>query len=453
MPSFRLNDRLIKAAQAEEKEYFLNDGDGLSLRIRPRSKDWFFIYRRQGIATPTKLMLGTYPTLKLADAREMAEKLRKQRQQGIDPKAQREEAARQQLAAQQSNIPKTVKELFERWQENYLTRTDKDGRMRRKDGGASIKRAFEKDVLPVIGSLPPAEVRKGHIAAILDKIASRGTNRMTNQTLSYLRQMFRFGLSRDYIEVEPTAALRKEEFGGKEYSRTRVLSEDEIRLLAQLLPKVAMEHQNQVAIWLILATACRVSELFSAEWHEIDLEAGEWLIPKEKTKNRHAHLVHLSAFALRHFQALYDKRQSHQWVFPAQRKEVGHLCDRTLQKQIKDRQRGATMKGRCKDNQALVLPGGEWKTHDLRRTASTLMGELGIRPDVIDRCQNHVEAKDVTRTYQRQELLAERRQAFDLLGQRLEILVNSDLTNVVSLSTKKRPSTKHGHPPTGLKEA
>lgn len=50
------------------------------------------------------------------------------------------------------------------------------------------------------------------------------------------------------------------------------------------------------------------------------------------------------------------------------------------------------------------------------------MGELGVRDDVIDRCLNYKEARRVTRTYQREELLADRAEAFCRLGERLEIL-------------------------------
>lgn len=428
MASNLLNDRTIRSTIPQEVEIFLNDGDGLRLRIRPNGgRDWFYIYRRPGVLTPTKLMLGSYPTLKLADAREIATEYRKLRQQGLDPKVVREEAERKQAQAWASNpLPQTLSELFDYWSEHYLTRSNRDGRMRRKDGGAEITRAFKADVLPVLGNMRLPDIRKGHIAAILDEILSRGSNRMANQMLSNLRQLFRFAVSRDFMDIEPTAGLEKKDFGGHEAPRERVLSEAEIRLLSERLPAANMSSHSQAAIWLMLATACRVSELITAEWQELDFDAGEWTIPGHKAKNGREHIVHLSGFALGYFQALFDVRQSSRWVFPAQRKNDEPLCVKTLQKQIKDRQRLQQMKGRSKETSALLLPGGEWKTHDLRRTAATLMGELGIRPDVIDRCQNHVEVSKVTRTYQRQELLFERRQAFNRLGDHLVLLTTSD---------------------------
>ncbi|MEZ5643628.1 MAG: hypothetical protein R3E99_00430 [Burkholderiaceae bacterium] len=55
-----------------------------------------------------------------------------------------------------------------------------------------------------------------------------------------------------------------------------------------------------------------------------------------------------------------------------------HVCVKTVTKQVGDRQRpgAAPMSGRSKDVDALVLPGGKWTPHDLRRTAATTMAEL-----------------------------------------------------------------------------
>ena len=54
-----------------------------------------------------------------------------------------------------------------------------------------------------------------------------------------------------------------------------------------------------------------------------------------------------------------------------------------------------------KDVDALVLPGGKWTPHDLRRTAATTMAELGALPDVVEKCLNHTEVGKVKRIYQR----------------------------------------------------
>ena len=64
------------------------------------------------------------------------------------------------------------------------------------------------------------------------------------------------------------------------------------------------------------------------------------------------------------------------------------------------------------------------------------MGNLGVASDVIDRCLNHVEPNKIKRTYQRQKLEAEQAQAWKLLGERLELLVNLDAANVMPLDKR-----------------
>jgi integrase len=91
------------------------------------------------------------------------------------------------------------------------------------------------------------------------------------------------------------------------------------------------------------------------------------------------------------------------------------------------------MKGRSVNTNSLVLPGGKWTPHDLRRTGATMMGALGVRPDVIEKCLNHVEQNKLVRIYQRQKLQMEQAEAWLLLGERLELLLNNPAGNIVLL--------------------
>lgn len=136
-----------------------------------------------------------------------------------------------------------------------------------------MKRGFEKDVLPKIGMVPAEDVGKAHITAMLDGILARGANRLANRTLSELRQMFGFGLVRDIVKTDPTHRIRKVDIGGQEVERDRVLSEDEIRELGRKLPAANFFRATEHAIWLMLATCCRVGEISRARWQHVDFEA------------------------------------------------------------------------------------------------------------------------------------------------------------------------------------
>ncbi len=97
--------------------------------------------------------------------------------------------------------------------------------------------------------------------------------------------------------------------------------------------------------------------------------------------------------------------------------------------QIRDRTRDKALHNRTSAVGSMILSGGAWTPHDLRRTGATLMGELGVMGEAIEKCLNHVEKNKFIRTYQRQELKLEQKDAWKRLGDRLSLLISSCLRN------------------------
>lgn len=313
---------------------------------------------------------------------------------------------------------KSVSELFEHWATIDL--------VNRKDGGAEVRRMFEKDVLPLLGKMAVADVKKGHITEVTDALLARGVNRMAKLIFSLIRQMFRFAVDRDLIEHDPTASIRKAKIGGKDVERDRVLSDDEIRTLAKLTPEAGLLPSTEAAIWIALSTCCRIGELLNARWEQIDLTKGIWLIPAENSKNGKAHSVMLSPFALQQFEKVRALNSRSAWCYP-NTENSGPVCSKTVTKQLGDRQRQpelGVMRKRSANAQALLLNGGKWTPHDLRRTGVTVMTALGVLPEVAERCLNHTEENKVKRTYQRHSYIQEMAEAWRALGERLKVLTS-----------------------------
>lgn len=423
-----------------------------------------FAYKFKGKSR--SIPIGTWPKMGLAEIRKARDALRVTIQSGIDPVAQRQgqaalaeaqkevarakaEADHQQamleqrqrlhdLAAKQARM--TVVELFAQWQRLEL--------VTRADGGGEADRSFKKDVFPLIGDVAAADVTKAHIQEIVDTIKARRTPdnpmiRSAKKTLADLRQMFGFALDRDYIEVDPTARIKKARLG-KDTERERVLSEPELIELFQRLPQACMADTSVIALLLQLATLARIGEVLGARWEHIDVVRRIWLLPE--SKNGKAHQIWLSDFTLAQIERLRAITGLTPWLFPAARAKAGHpdfaesVCEKTVTKQVGDRQRpgGKPMRGRSKLVDALVLPGGKWTPHDLRRTGATGMTELGTLPDVVERCLNHTEEKKIKRIYQRAQYEAPMREAWRLWGERLELLqaqAEGRYSNVAALSS------------------
>jgi integrase len=182
-----------------------------------------------------------------------------------------------------------------------------------------------------------------------------------------------------------------------------------------------------------------------ARWQHVDLETGEWFIPKANVKgNSNDFAVYLSDFALSKFRQLYELTGQTEWCFPAKNKN-GHVDVKSMSKQVGDRQAmfkkskdggpREPMQHRRHDN-SLVLGNGKcgaWTPHDLRRTGATMMQSLGLSLDIIDRCQNHVLfGSKVRRHYLHHDYANEKREAWGLLGGRLSLLLglSGKLSNV-----------------------
>ena len=442
MATDRLNDRQIRLTKPRKKEYLLSDGQGLFLRVRPEGgKDWLFVYSFSG--KRRKIGLGSLADVPLLTARKERDKARVALAQQIDPQIQQrineaeQDAKRQSLAAQRARL--SIKELFQRWEQVELSA--------RKDAGHEVRRSFGKDVLPKLGDLAAEDVKRAHVAAVLDKVVERGARILARNLLGDLRQMFGFAIKRELVENDPTSHLKRNDYGTK-LERERVLSEGEIKLLWRAIPSAKMAKANELALWIQLSTGCRIGEILQARWEHVDFDAGTWRIPEEIAKNSREHTISLSEFTLDQFRTLktingtktteQGKVVARTWVMPARRNE-SHLDKKTITKQVADRQRGdnEAFCNRTPYVKALILPGGKWTPHDLRRTAATMMVQLGVAPDVVERCLNHVEQNRMKRVYQRHNYKAEMGEAWRLLGDRLELLTRSDVDNVVRIDTPK----------------
>ena len=419
----------------------MSDGGGLFVRVRAAvaggSVSFRYAYRIDG--KQKWMTLGSYPKMTLKSARRARADCDVKVKAGIDPALDKrldKERNRQQQLAEQAAIEAAEKRitaqiLFDRWMQLDVCH--------HKDKGAAVRRLFEKDVLPYIGQLAAEDVKKSHIMAVVDKLLERGVDRMAKVAFSLMRQMFRFGVERDIIDTDPTASVNKSKIGKPNTERDRWMVEDEIRELARKMPGARMLKSTECAIWIALATGCRIGELLKAKWSDIDLEAGTWVIPQENSKNGDALTVYLSGFAVQQFKVLQAFNSEVLWCYP-DRSGDNHVCEKTVTKQIKDRQLyddRKPMSRRSKHAEALKLSGGAWTPHDLRRTAGTMMTALGVLPDIADKCLNHKEQNRIRRTYLRHSYAEEKREAWRLLGERLELLTRTDAANVMTANFQK----------------
>ena len=146
----------------------------------------------------------------------------------------------------------------------------------------------------------------------------------------------------------------------------------------------------------MLLTFVRTKELRTASWTEIALDRADWRIPAQHMKMREPHLVPLSRQAvalLRELQAYTGERG---FLFPNFRNPQKCMTGTTLNRAL----------------ERMGLNGRDsigFSAHGFRATASTILNEMGFRPDVIERQLAHAPRNKVRATYNQGEYLEERR--------------------------------------------
>lgn len=430
-----LNPRQIEKAQLPpgKKESVLYDGDNLMLRLRGGargvSKTWLLRYTVAG--QRKKIALGSFPLLSLAEARDAALVQLKKIEQGVDPHEERATAEATALAHEIANeggdVPITIQELFERWDKEYL-------QYHHSDGGQYVRALFRNHILvDRFGDLSLRLTKKAHIIAMLNRIREKKVTRTCGVALTNVRQMFRWSEDHEWTDRDPTRGLTAETWKGASIERERFLEDDEIKQLSKALHKSDLGEKWKHGLWLILAVGTRVEETLLAKREHVSLEARTWFIPKENQKRLNRvplrdRTVQLSEFAATHAAALLSNSCGSAYLFPA-RVRGGNQNDspanhKTLSHAVRDRQRTTPIKGRINPNSELILTGGEWTVHDLRRTMATHMQELGVASDIIDKCQGHVIEGKVRRTYQRAELRTLMANAWQSWGDHLKQLLD-----------------------------
>lgn len=445
-------DDYCKKIKANGKTQYFVAGGGLRLRVSPTGgKSWVLGYKLKIAETHTvkagdnyvsrSLSLGAFKqndgspaeALTVKQAKDEAADIKSALKKGKDPIAERRATEKQRIADDAARM--TVREVYHDWLEVEICK--------RKDGGAEVKRMMEKDALPVIGNLDIKDINKTHLVKINHQIKKRSTGRDGGERIAKVvydlcRQLIEYAIHCGFIEPSqnPCIGVDKKRIGSTGKIRERYLEEDEVRELFAKLPASGLVGMHQLAVPIQLATSVRIGELLTARWEHFDLDEKVWSIPE--TKNGKAHTVYLSSFAIDYIERLRELTGRYQWLFPSSRSD-SHVDEKSLTKQVADRQRedGQVIKGRSvRDSKALMLSGGQWRPHDLRRTAATMMEGLHIMPMVIEKTLNHSEGSKVERTYKRYDYAREMREAWELLGQRLAILSNPDASNVTFLRNK-----------------
>ena len=144
----------------------------------------------------------------------------------------------------------------------------------------------------------------------------------------------------------------------------------------------------------------RKSELIEATWSEIDFENAVWAIPKNRMKAGKPHNVYLSQQALDIMVALRTCAGGSRFLLPSR-----YDADRCMSKATLNRVTQVVVE---KAKEA-GFPLESFTVHDLRRTGSTILNELGFNSDWIEKCLAHEDGRSSRGVYNKAEYADQRR--------------------------------------------
>ncbi|MEY0056685.1 tyrosine-type recombinase/integrase [Providencia rettgeri] len=393
----KLTDKEIRAwIKSGERFEGKADGNGLYLCYRKTYKHpvWRFRYKFAGLARV--MILGSYIDLSLSKARELTKELSARVSLGYDVASEKQERKAKALAKIEADknaikVSDLAAEYFER---QILPRWKHPDILRRR---------IDKDINPRIGHMKIEDVKPRHIDEMLKSIVDRGAPTMATDVLRWLRRMFDYAIKRQIIEINPCSAFEVADAGGKEISRDRWLTNDELISFFKALRTAGISRQNEISFKILLALGLRKMELCAARWEEFDFGNTVWHFPAERSKNGDAIDIPLCPTVIKWFMELKSMACGSQYVLPArkiQSRMIPHIQESTLPVAL--------------SKVRYVLPKDipNFTIHDFRRTMRTHLAKLGIDPFVAERCLNH-RIRGVEGIYNRHDYFDERKKALE----------------------------------------
>jgi integrase len=335
--------------------------------VHQPSGRWSFAVRTRIAGKPAKI---TLKALDLVDAREEARAVVEQARRGKDPRLER---ARAQAEAARSEL-ETVRAVCAEW----LLKDQANNRT-----ANEVRAIMMREVLPHIGDLPIAAVRKRDIIRVVDVVAERAPVR-ANRVLSWTKRLFNWAAMRDLIDANPAQYVERPT---DERSRERVLSDAELVAIWQAVDPAT---DFGAIIRLLMLTGTRRSEIADLRWSELADDLSIVQLPADRTKNNLPFELPLSKQA----KAILAERHrvvGRDHVF-GQRGAAGGFsgfgrCKARLDVQLlKAARKEAAYRG--ENPEAVKLKA--WRIHDIRRSVVTGMNEIGVAPHVVEAVVNHV---------------------------------------------------------------
>jgi integrase len=270
----------------------------------------------------------------------------------------------------------------------------------------SIESRLKRTLLPILQRYA-ADICRRDIREILDNIVDQGQGREAEKRRQVCTAMFRWALSQDIVEQDPTAGLAPYDLGAP---RDRVLTLEEIELVWKWLDTDALSLEAADILKLELLTGARCGEISGLRAEEIDRNKWVWTLPAARSKNGRQRATPLVGLA----REMLEPRLSKVEKGPLFLLDKGVVVT-------------SAHIGHYLLTRRTTLPIAVFTSHDLRRTFATMLAEMGIALDLVAAIVGHESGGKDTRTlvrhYVRTDMLDRKAHALKAWDDRLKAIV------------------------------
>jgi integrase len=401
-----LTHRSIEALRPAEAPYQVTDYrcKGLAVRVAPSGvKTWDLAYRIRGTGKMRRLSLGRTTDVSLEQAGERANALTSAARSGRDLIGDEEDARK----AAGSRI--TVEKLID-----LYVRRRVSGRLRT---AKAIESRLRRTLEPVLQRCA-SDLCRREIRELLEVLVDQGLVREAEKRRQTVGTMFRWALSQDIVEADPTAGLKGYGAGAP---RDRVLTVEEIETLWRWFDSGSLSPDAADILRLELLIGARCGEISGLRAEEIDREKWLWTLPPARSKNGRQRITPIIGKA----REVLETRLSAVEKGPLFVIETGAVLT-------------SAHIGHYLFTRRSSLPIAVFTSHDLRRTFATMLAEMGVALDLVAAIVGHESGGKDTRTlvrhYVRTDLLERKAHALKAWDERLKAIVTgNESTKVVRL--------------------
>lgn len=394
-----LTNTQVKQAKPKDKEYSINDGDGLALRVRPNGgKSWFFTYVVPVTKKRFKISFGCYPDVTLAQARRKRDESRSLVAAEVDPQKHKALAE----AKERNALENTFQSISNRWLLQKQETTQQSTYLKR-------ERLLAKYLSPQLANLLMTDIKPMLVKDVLDPIAKEGKIETVKRLCIIVNEIMRIGVVSGIIEFNPLTDLTKL-YPAKKVIHNPALTPEE---LPELVLTIEASNTKAITRHLLmwqLHTMVRPGEAAKARWSEIDIENKVWIVSSSTMKMKREHIVPLTTQTIDLLNELRADTGHLEFIFPADRKPNEHSNTQTA-------------------NMALKRMGFQNRTtaHGLRSLASTTLNAQRFDSDLIEAALAHEEENKIRRAYDRNDYVELRRPLMHWWSERIALAAEGEV--------------------------